>query len=65
MRVNYSETQQILVSVVDRLKYLSAAYIELGSAVEQLSKTFLNWALASLERNKKRAIQILYNLDAA
>ena len=44
--------KQILVCVVNRLKYLLAAYSESGSAVEQLSKTFLTWASASLERDK-------------
>ena len=44
--------EQILVSLVDRLKYLLPAYSEPGSAVEQLSKTFLKWASVSLERDK-------------
>ena len=39
------------VAVVDRLKCLLTAYSEPVSAVEQVSKKFLKWAPASLERD--------------
>ena len=54
--------KQILVSVVDRLKCLLTAYSEPGSAVEQLSKTFLKWASASLERDKLCKFYVIWKL---
>ena len=54
--------KQILGFVVDRLKYMLAAYSEPGSAVEQLSKTFLNWASASLGREKLCKFYVIWKL---
>ena len=48
--------------MVDRLKYLLAAYSEPCSAVEQLSKTFLKWASASVERDKVCKFYVIWKL---
>ena len=48
--------------MVDRLKYLLAAYSEPCSAVEQLPKTYLKWASASLERDKVCKFYVIWKL---
>ena len=51
-----------MVPVVDRLKCMLAAYSEPSSAIEQLSKTSLKWASASLERDKLCNFYVIWKL---